>query len=627
MTNSMVASSGTRRSNPPYWQLGIAIALVAITLARIVYVSLYAVSLPFWDQWDELNTQFRPWLDGTWHFSLLFAPHMEHRVLFTRVVGMLLIGLNGNVFDNLVVTYANALIYAAVWAVAFALLTRNASRNARFAVLAFVIVLGVLPFDWENVVVGFQNQFYFLELAAVLLLGLTASRDPSGQLLVLLVLLAVASLFTMASGLLAAPAVCAVLVLRAWRDRTPRTGWLPVILAMLAITALGLVLLAHTHKNAAYNATGAAEFLRGWLTALMWPLQPYGPSRVLFAALAWSPLVAWLWRFGRTRTSDNTAIFAAGLAIWVLLQCLAIGWSRGHDLTALASRYTEIPALGLAANLTLALKLADRLAAFRRTIAIAAIVLATAATGWIFYKKTPLDYAQMQQRYRYSQSETANVARYLAGHPLPKLPPMDLDLPYPTAAQLERFLDMPDMRALLPPSLFPPPKSRKHVPLSTLASGIRQFVQGLFPAAARGAGMTARAPVEFRRYTGILSNTTINRQCALDGIDGHPSASAGPIGQHNIVTFDGWAGNGHGRLPSQALLVLQNGRAAYAASIVPGIDRPDVARVWKKRGLTESGFHLVASMANLTPGTYALYITDVHAGDATCDLHRTVTVR
>lgn len=535
MTSAAVESDGTRQPPRIHWQLGIVLTFVAVTLTRIIYVSLYAMPIPFLDQWDELNTQFRPWLDGGWHFSRLFAPHAEHRVLFTRLVGMLLIAVNGHVFDNLVVAYANTFIYAGLWALVFALLTHNTTRNARLAVLAFVIVLGVLPFDWENILVGFQNQFYFLELSAVALLGLAAWRDGSWQTLALLVLLALASLFTMASGLLAAPAVCAVVVLRTWRDRTRPAFLLSVILAMLAVTALGLVLLMHTQKNTAYNATGAVEFLRGWVTALMWPLQPYNPSRVLFAAIVWSPLVIWMWRFGRARTADETTIFAAGLAIWVFLQCFAIGYSRGHGLKALAWRYTEIPALGLAANFTLALKLASGPAiASRRMIALAAIVLVSATTGWIFYKRTPMDYSYMQQRYRYSQSETANVARYLAGHALPQLPSMDLDLPYPTAARLKQFLDMPGMRALLPPSLFPSSQSRKHTPLSNLASGMQRFLRERFLATVDRP--VARTPVAFKPYSSVLPDANTNRQCALDSINGHPAASMGPIDRHNTIT-------------------------------------------------------------------------------------------
>lgn len=628
MANTAVTSAGTHGPSRSGWKIGIAVAFIAITLARVVYVSLYAAPIPFWDQWDELNTQYRPWLDGTWHLLQLFAGHMEHRVAFTRLVGMALAAMNGHVFDNLVVAYANAAIYGLLWALVFALLARHAGRGQGWAVLACVIVLGVLPFDWENIVVGFQNQFYFLEISAAVLLALAAYRDASWRLLAWLILVAVASLFTMASGLLAAPAVCAVLVLRAWRGRTRYGFTAASIAAMLVVTALGLLLLMHTRKNAAYHAAGAVELLRGFATALMWPLQPYHPAWFLLAIAVWSPLVFWLWRFARTRTADGTAIFAAGLAIWVLLQCLAIAWSRGHDLNALPWRYTEIPALGLVANLTLALKLAGAQAAPRRWVASAGIVCVAAVTGWIFFLRTPMDLASMVKRYQSSYRETVNVSRYLAGRPLPNLPAMDLDLPYPVAARLKQFLDMPDMRALLPPSLFPPPAARKHAPLSTLASDVQRAVRGRFPAAMAAANRDlAQAPVVFTPFATQLPSADGNRQCALDGIDGHPAGSVQTISRRVTATFDGWAGDGHGRPATQAVLVLQGDHSAYAAPFAPNVSRPDVARAWKKHHLSESGFHLPASAARVAPGTYALYITDTHAADATCNLHRTLTVR
>lgn len=622
-------SMQTRNTLRAGWKFGIVVAFAAITLARIIYVSLYAAPIPFWDQWDELNTQYRPWVDGTWHLMQLFAPHNDHRVAFTRLVNLFLIALNGHVFDNLVVAYANTVIYAGLWALVFALLTRNASRNARVAVLVCVIVLGVLPFDFQNVLFGLQNAFYFIELAAAALLAFAAYRENGWPLFTWLVVLAVASLFTMASGLLAAPAVCAVLALRAWRNRTRYGITLATIVAMVVVAGLGLWLWARTHSSGGFDANSTADFLRAWVTALMWPLQPFHAPWILFAIAIWSPLLFWLWHFARTRSADDTSLFAAGLAVWVLLQCLAIAWSRGLGLNTLPSRYMEIPALGLVANLTLALKLVESSTTRRRWAAVVAIALMVGLTGSIFYQRTPTDFATMVRWYRFGYNDTANVAGYFEGRPLPTFPAGNPNLPYPKAARLKQFLDMPDMQALLPPSLFPPPASSKNAPLSSLAAGLQRFIRNLFPTAMAAADrdVMVSSQVAFTRYEGGLPLADTNRECALDGIDGRPAGSVGTIARLKVTTFHGWAGNGHGHALAEALLILRGDHATYAAPLVADIARPDVVRALKQRGLADSGYRVIASVADVSPGAYALYITDKHATDVTCNLHRTVTVQ
>ena len=68
--------------------------------------------MPYWDQWDEARDLFRPWLKGQLTWGMLFAPHNEHRIFFTRVLDLLVIRLNGQ-WDPLLQMTVNAAIHAA----------------------------------------------------------------------------------------------------------------------------------------------------------------------------------------------------------------------------------------------------------------------------------------------------------------------------------------------------------------------------------------------------------------------------------------------------------------------------------------------------------------------------------
>jgi hypothetical protein len=627
--SSAKESPGPSRRWPLFGQ--VALVFAGVAFAHFIYVSLYGASLPYWDQWDELDHQILPWFSGKWHFMQLFAPHMEHRVAFTRITSFVLATFNNHVFDNLIEAYANALIYGLLWGVLYALLVRNDANRAQHWLIALAaIALGALPFDWENTLIGFQNAFYFMELAAVVLIGIAAYRALSFGSIVLLALLAIASLFTMAPGLSAAPAAGAAILLCAWRkpDRDIR---LPVALVMMAlVTILGLALLKSVSAGESLHAEGFVDFARSLLVAMMWPLPspPFNATRYVFAAILWAPSVVWLCVFFKTRRAETNEIFSASLAGWVLLQCAAIAYSRGHDMFSLPSRYSEITAIGLAANLWLALKLAGRrppLRWIRFAIGTAAVLV-----GWVLWHRTPDDLASMRQRHVFTTIETQNVQRYLAGSPLPVLPVNSQDLPYPVAQRLRDLLDNAEMRHLLPPAAFPTTDSTdRQTPLSEAALAIQASVRGWFPKSAWNVetiGSTRPTPSMFHLYNTPITNHPYNAQCALDIIDGLPAANAVPRGYGTVATFGGWAGNGHGGLLKQPLLTLKGSKNSYEASITANVSRPDVAQAMNSAAMAKSGFNLTASLANVAPGKYALYIAEANETSA-CDLHRTLTVQ
>ena len=50
--------------------------------AKLWLIKIYGVPMPYWDQWNEANDLFKPWMAGHLTWRELFAPHNEHRDLF-----------------------------------------------------------------------------------------------------------------------------------------------------------------------------------------------------------------------------------------------------------------------------------------------------------------------------------------------------------------------------------------------------------------------------------------------------------------------------------------------------------------------------------------------------------------
>lgn len=631
LTSTATLRSSTHHRRNLLWLLPV-LALVCVAMARTVYVSLYGAALPYWDQWDQLDFQLRPWFDSTWHFAQLFAPHMAHRIAFTRIISFVLATINGHVFDNLVEAYVNAFIYALLWGVlCAALMYRDASKARRWLIVIASIALGVLPFDWENTLIGYQNQFYLLELGAVVMIAIAAYRACTASTLILLVVLAITNLFTMASGLLAAPTAAFAILLCAWRNQE-KSIHLPIALvAMALITIFGLVLLKHAPSDTALHAKDASEYFKSLVVAMMWPLQSplFGSMWWVFTALVWAPCVVWLCLFFRTRRAEPNEIFATSIAGWVFLQCLAIAYARGHDMQYLPSRYCEIPAIGLAANLWLALKLAGKGSAMRWVAPV--VCVAIILIGWVFWYRTPGDLASMRQRHIFTTVETYNVQRYLAGVPLPVLPPNSQEIPYPTAARLRALLDNTAIRALLPPSAFPPTDlPNRQTPLSHIAEVIQRSIRAWFPE--RVWDVDARelevlAPSTFSVYTHPIASELHNPQCSLDAINGQPSANAKPVSPGSVVIFGGWMGNGHGKSVADGIIILKGATRSYAAPFATGVRRPDVATAWHSEDMARSGYNLTATLNGVVAGSYSIFASDPMDPSAMCNLHRTLVVQ
>jgi hypothetical protein len=330
-----------------------------VVLAIIGAARLYS-PIPFYDMWDGYINFYLAVEDGK--HGHWWAQHNEHRLVLAR----LLFWLDHRWFGGaaafvLYVTYA---LVAAACLLFCAALRRGTPRNASAAALATASLLVVAwLFQWmqeENLTWAFQVQFflaYVLPLAALLAAGRSAEPMSSIGWFVAACVLGVASVGTMANGLLTLPllAACAI-ALRLGRIRV-------AVLAALAVAAW--LLYFHDYRTPPHHGTAATgwgenparalRYMLAYLGSPVYHLVDGGRRGLVAAQLAGLGLVATAivlaWKLlprARERPLATALLF---FFAYVAASAAATAGSRlsfGLD-TARVSRYTTAALMGWAA--------------------------------------------------------------------------------------------------------------------------------------------------------------------------------------------------------------------------------------------------------------------------------------
>lgn len=439
--------------------------------ARLWLIQTYGNATPYWDQWDaEAATLLKPWREGWITPGHFWAPHAEHRIVFTRLETLGLTWLNGQ-WDPGVEMVFNAALAAGV-AVALAVFLRRAlppgGRWWPLAVAALVAALFAAPFAWENILAGFQGQFYFLlgfTLAALggLGLGRPGSAGWWGGTAA-----ALAACFSMGSGFTAAGVALGWLVLRLLHGRRrPGHGEWATAAVCLAVVTLGLAIRHDPPAHAPLKAENLAAWLRALGRCLAWP-RVREPGWGLLMWLPWVGLaVAWLRRprrSGPDAAADAPRVPVPPLLLgtWLLVQFAAMAYARGANNDPPVSRYFDLLGLGALVNVLALLWLATHAFADRRPLPRA--LTGTAAALWLgFLAWGAADLArvefneEMPKKRAWGQAEEANVRAYVATGNMANLRNKPyLDIPYPDPDRLAKLLDDPTLRALLPANIRAP---------------------------------------------------------------------------------------------------------------------------------------------------------------------------
>ncbi|MGH8032304.1 MAG: hypothetical protein ACREO8_08065 [Luteimonas sp.] len=427
---------------------------VTVVLIRGWYVHRYALPLPFWDQWDsEGDFLLRPWIEGTLSVSDLWQPHNEHRILPTRLTSLMLYEITGQ-WNNLYSAFFDVLLAAFAAASALWLAVRESGlRGLRWLIVAMVLMCFAAPFAWENFLVGFQSQFYYLMLFAMASIALAAWRSDDSRAIATILLLAVLSLLTMASGLVTAAAVVVVYLVRHRQSPLPRAKLWFVVLMLLSIALIGYGTTPRPEHHVALRADGPINLIDAFDHALGWPVIGYHWA----AFWIWLPTVAAVLVLLKKKTMTPTDLAMLGFAAWSVAQAAVVAYGRGRGLLELSSRYTELMTPGLIANAWFAVRLLGMGVSSRPAPKFAAWVIAGGYFIVVFAAfafRFDSDMAAMADRKRLSDIQTQHVRSYLLTHDPAALRQPFLQIPYPDAARLQSLLDNKALRESLSPEIM-----------------------------------------------------------------------------------------------------------------------------------------------------------------------------
>lgn len=432
-----------------------ALGLLCVVIGSKGFIILrFGTDLPYWDQWaKEGEMILAPFVEGTLRLKDFFIPHNEHRIAPTLALNLTL-AVAGGQWDARVQCVANAFLHAFLMLGIFAFAWHFCGRWWALATGFLLAVLCTLPIVWENTLGGFQSQFYFLigfSLAATH--GLLAKRGPAcGRWWIGLLCAGLASV-SMGSGFLCLFPVALIVALRS-RDR--RFTWADALTFTISILLLlgGWLLRAKVPWHEPLHAQNAADFFLFMVRCLAWP-RPQWPW---LAALIWLPWIVFAVRFlvrRRPVRDERCEMIAAG-GLWVLLQAGVLAYARGTRLPGSGvvmppSRYGDVLAIGIAVNL-----LAFSIWKNQKQRTGLAGIWAALVIGLGVITALPIwqnDLPALAAHYRGCEK---NVRGYvLTGHK-PYLEAADQA--FPIADWLQRILDRPAIRALLPASVREPLK-------------------------------------------------------------------------------------------------------------------------------------------------------------------------
>ena len=330
--------------------------------AKLGLIFAQGFSLPYHDQWPaEGFDVFLPYLSGKFSAATLFQSYNEHWIIFTRVLELGLLRLNGQ-WDSLLEMACNAMIHCAGIA-GFGWVMASLMGKRSWLLIWPVLALDLaLPFAWENTLCGFQSQFYFLLIFSWLTVWLLGLNEPWSGRWWLGMLTALAALFTVASGFLAASTVIALTALAAFKQRDWRRH-LPTWGACAAIMILGLALKFSIRVDEVDQAQTAGELLRAAGRSLAWPWV----NLPWYAPLNYFPLLMLGWLCVRSREPIKPReLLILGMGIWATLQALAGAYARGHGGGGPASRYMDsLSFIGISGALAAYVLLKDHRPRFR----------------------------------------------------------------------------------------------------------------------------------------------------------------------------------------------------------------------------------------------------------------------
>lgn len=377
--------------------LGVSLFILGTKLGQIFH---YASIVPLLDDWRIPEKVLLPWLQGTLTWDSLFDPHNEHRIVFVRLLSLLIFIFNENQWDVWVGMTVNAVMLALTIAIPIFLALRGFAAVP--AALIAAMIWSVPNAIYWNTAFYFGMAWYwyvFLSVLAFCLYAESLSARWYGS-----VAFAFAAFFTVAG---VAPLIVLTTIELTRFFKSPRSR-LHFFLSASLTTSLLLVCASLTSvvrpiSSLVPASAATALFYRvpaiigEFINGLSWPVIGSSPS--CFGLVVYVPFAYSLLRCRSLHSAHSRAISLGRLlAAWVFVHTALLCVIRG---SAHSERYWEVPPFGVLSNLLIVLGLLGiflRKQSTRRGAAIACLLWMVCVVAVIFPQSRVVETVRSEAR-------------------------------------------------------------------------------------------------------------------------------------------------------------------------------------------------------------------------------------
>lgn len=322
------------RSGLARWTLLLGLFLT-ICGAKFWLIDRFGNSTPISDEWDAEAAIIQSYREGSLSLARFIAPHAEHRIFFSRLFCLALFIANKQ-WDPSLMMIAQAPIHALAITIFIAMAGKFMSGPAQCAIAGLAALLTVLPLGWVNTLWAFQSPFYFMMLLGTAATWLCWRGDPFTPRWCAGALLAFASLFTLAGGVITAITLTIYFAIRmVFQPASREWKQLAALSILSGISVFGFLITPAQSIHTSLVATGFSAFLFSLTGILSWPCGSHWLCIIVQAPLILLSLLTILRRL--PFTDGRWFVITLGAAYW--LQAFATAYKRCKDWDSL--RYCD----------------------------------------------------------------------------------------------------------------------------------------------------------------------------------------------------------------------------------------------------------------------------------------------
>ncbi len=424
---------------------------------RLLVIQTYSSYVPFYDDWGMGGT-LQEYEAGELSLSFLLQSQNGHVGIWRELLQIFIFDVNQSQWDPQLQMVINAVIWSLTGAFLICTLANNLTGFARWPAVLLVLTLWTFPTSITNAIWGVQGHSYNMILFSVLAFWYCYST-PFTRSWVWGVFFAFAVTLTMGGGILVAPAIFSVTLIRFICDSSTRTESKPTLIAMSLLSVYCIFMANYLGSSSdPLNADSLSSFLTTVFKTLSFPLHTQvAPSLIVLAPLT----ILGIRVLQKGGWGNRLVLFTLTLFAFTAALSITIGYARGLNGMHPTSRYFEFLQLyvvaGLVAILLLRLPIyAINKWAYRSITAAWTVAVVIGASQHVELYQWELAYNRLNK-----PAQENLLRNFMADKdPGPIFSAQKEHLPYPNPQSFIRFVDKVQQEDILPAALQIPTELR-----------------------------------------------------------------------------------------------------------------------------------------------------------------------